>query len=98
MALNFGVLMSNIYTEIFFYYTVWLVAHVHALTHYASLISDLGILFLDDIYKFCMHCQMYKISHNTSNSIISSMCTEVESVYLRFICHYQPYKSYKYII
>lgn len=63
---------------------VRLIAHVPALTHCAPLARNLGLLFLEDIYKFCLFCQMYKVYHNMSNSVISSMFTKVDLIHVRF--------------
>ena len=86
MALNFRVVhVKYIYKLLVLQKCcVRLIAHPHALTHCAPHDSNLGILFLEDIYKFSMSCHMYKVYHNTSNSVISSMLTKVESVHVRF--------------
>ena len=56
-----------------------LIAHASTDEHCLPIASTLGILMLDDIYKYCILCLMFRVFHNECPVVFHDMFTKLTS-------------------
>ncbi len=59
---------------------VRLIAHADFYDHCLPIARSLGILMLDDVYKYCVLCCMFKVFHNDCPVTISRMFTKLNTI------------------